>query len=318
MRKALLLVMMLFIASCSGDRPAGDTGGGSGEAPAASAPEPAAVTQQAGDEGGDRSLRIVPGAATRTTALELKSAGFNLEDARVVWLLNGSPASTISLYRFDTRELGARKGDSVQATAEVEGAKYPSNTVVIRNAPPELTLVRIVYKGFKQGDAVGLEVEAADPDGDPVTLGYQWTLNGKPAGTGECLDAGLKRGDSLGVAGTPFDGEEYGERHIISRTVGNVPPEVTQHNEHSFDGKLYTYAVKAEDPDGDTLSYSLDSGPQGMSIDPGTGLVKWEVPADFLGAVDFRVSVSDGNGGRAELPVGFTLSGDKKEEEKKK
>lgn len=315
MRKALLPVIMLLVASCSGDRPSGDTGGG---APASTAPQPAAVTEQAGDGGGDRYLRIVPDVATRTTALELRSTGFDLEDARVVWLLNGSPASIISLYRFDTRELGARKGDSIQATAEVDGAMYQSNTVVIKNSPPELTSARIVFKGFKQGDAVGLEVEAMDADGDPVTLGYQWTLNGKPAGTGEFLDAGLKRGDSFGVTVTPFDGEEYGERHIIERTVGNVPPAVTPHSEHSFDGKLYTYAVKAADPDGDKLSYSLDSGPQGMSIDPGTGLVKWEVPADFTGAVDFRVSVSDGNGGRAELPVGFTLSGDKKEGEKKK
>lgn len=40
-------------------------------------------------------------------------------------------------------------------------------------------------------------------------------------------------------------------------------------------GQTFTYAAQALDPDGDTLEYSLDTAPQGMTIDPDTGLVTW-------------------------------------------
>ena len=40
-------------------------------------------------------------------------------------------------------------------------------------------------------------------------------------------------------------------------------------------GAPYTYQVKAHDPDGAVVVYTLDSGPQGMSIDPGTGVLAW-------------------------------------------
>src|SRR5262249_31399451 len=40
----------------------------------------------------------------------------------------------------------------------------------------------------------------------------------------------------------------------------------------------YQYTVKAIDPDGDPLTYSLPLGPQGMSIDPTSGLITWAGP----------------------------------------
>jgi len=36
-----------------------------------------------------------------------------------------------------------------------------------------------------------------------------------------------------------------------------------------------------------------------MTVDPGTGLVKWYVPSGFNGKASFTVSVADGHGGEA-------------------
>ncbi|MGA1842254.1 MAG: PKD domain-containing protein, partial [bacterium] len=44
-------------------------------------------------------------------------------------------------------------------------------------------------------------------------------------------------------------------------------------------GTVYTYDVEATDPNGDTLTYSLLVAPDGMSIDPDTGLITWSPPA---------------------------------------
>jgi hypothetical protein len=62
---------------------------------------------------------------------------------------------------------------------------------------------------------------------------------------------------------------------------------------------VWTYQVKASDPDGDQLTYALSVAPQGMIIDPDTGRVTWTVPYDFRGKTSFTVVVKDGQGGEA-------------------
>ena len=67
-------------------------------------------------------------------------------------------------------------------------------------------------------------------------------------------------------------------------------------------GELYTYEVEATDPDGDTLTYSLDVKPSGMTIDSATGLISWTPTAE--GDYDVVVKVSDG---ALEITQSFTI-----------
>jgi len=55
---------------------------------------------------------------------------------------------------------------------------------------------------------------------------------------------------------------------------------------------LYTYNVVATDTDGDTLTYSLTSGPTGMTINSSTGVISWTPNA--VGDYDVTLKVSDG------------------------
>jgi len=59
---------------------------------------------------------------------------------------------------------------------------------------------------------------------------------------------------------------------------------------------FYRYQVVAEDPDGDSLGYSLLSGPTGMQIDTETGLINWIASADSVGQYLVEVKVSDSSG----------------------
>src|SRR5262249_27023658 len=43
---------------------------------------------------------------------------------------------------------------------------------------------------------------------------------------------------------------------------------------------LYKYDVDAIDPENDRLTYSLTDSPAGMTIDPASGKITWQVPAD--------------------------------------
>jgi len=57
------------------------------------------------------------------------------------------------------------------------------------------------------------------------------------------------------------------------------------------EGASYTYDVKATDPNGDTLTYSLTVSPTGMTINSTTGVISWTPTA--AGSFDVTVEVSD-------------------------
>lgn len=229
--------------------------------------------------------------------LYLIPKGFNLSDAKVEWLVNGNPVINTVPHQFKT--IDTKKGDKVQAKVTVQGKEILSNIVQIKNAPPEISQAKILPEVSKSGNILRVDVIGSDIDGDNVTFTYEWTKNGEPVGNNERLDVPLKRGDKISVKITPFDGEAYGRPVVLEREISKVPPKIIEDKKfnYTFDGKVYTYQVKAIDPDGDTLTYSLKSAPQDMIINPKTGLIQWNVPADFKGKAPFIVSVSDGHGG---------------------
>src|SRR5690606_7369916 len=65
----------------------------------------------------------------------------------------------------------------------------------------------------------------------------------------------------------------------------------------TFATGLYTYAVRALDAKGDALAFALDTAPNGMSIDAGTGIITWQTASGDLGPHEVTIRVSDGRGG---------------------
>lgn len=66
-----------------------------------------------------------------------------------------------------------------------------------------------------------------------------------------------------------------------------------------FSNPSYQYDVNAVDADADPITYSLDQAPDGMSIDPTSGLIGWNPGANQLGNQTVRVVADDGRGGKA-------------------
>lgn len=187
-----------------------------------------------------------------------------------------------------------------------------SNIIQIKNTPPEVTKVRFIPDVFKTKVTMSVEAFTSDLDGDEVTISYEWTKNGEPAGNRKRIDVPLKRGDKISVKITPFDGEAYGGFVVLQREIGNMFPIIIENKKSNFDGKVYSYQVMATDPDGDTLTYSLKASPVGMTIEPSTGLIIWNVPPEFQGKTTFTVSVSDGHGGETTQSLTFVITPEKK------
>jgi len=58
--------------------------------------------------------------------------------------------------------------------------------------------------------------------------------------------------------------------------------------------QLYSYQVKASDPNGDNLSYSFIINPEGMSINSENGLITWAPTNNQVGIHQIIVEISDG------------------------
>ena len=98
---------------------------------------------------------------------------------------------------------------------------------------------------------------------------------------------------------TPDDGTLKGTPVNSVIIIANSSPVITPSPDtFKFDGDVYEYQVRATDPDGDSLTYALHESPKGMTIDPSTGIITWNIPPGYTGKSPVTVSATDGQGGK--------------------
>ncbi len=198
----------------------------------------------------------------------------------------------------------SEEAKSLSGTKDIQKEVATSSDKTESNHPPRVTSVDLIPLYPKIGDTIKMVVMTADPDGDEVELIFQWFKNGIPlletSNTLSLTKEDFRRGDKITLNVIPDDGIVRGSPGFMDVTIGNAPPEITSASRDiKFGDRNFTYQIKANDPDGDPLSYSLKSAPAGMTIAPLTGLIKWDVLPEFKEKTPITVSVTDGHGGEA-------------------
>jgi hypothetical protein len=178
--------------------------------------------------------------------------------------------------------------------------------VMIGNTPPAVEWVALGPAPPTSTAELKAVASGKDLDGDAITYTYEWIVNGEtvvgPEGP-SLANRYFRRGDEVQVAATAFDGTDWGQPNTsIQVTIQNSPPMIVSKPPAQLEeGATYRYEIKAEDVDGDTLSYSLQGKPpEGMVIDPETGIVEWQVvipekPVTY----EYEVVVMDPEGGKS-------------------
>ena len=174
------------------------------------------------------------------------------------------------------------------------------------SAPNQAPTIASTLAGSLQiGQRIVHDLEASDPDGDPLTF----STTGAPAGL-TVSDSGLldwtPSGDQLGshpFTVTADDGAGLTAQKAFSIDVTtaaeNNPPEFAPPpNSVAFAEGLYQATAEATDADGDSLRYALATAPEGMVVGPRDGLLQW-IPERFQvsGTHDVSLIVNDGRGG---------------------
>ena len=178
-------------------------------------------------------------------------------------LVDGATTATINGDYFD-------KGDEVYCEITPhddysDGTPVQTPTVTIVNAPPYADYVDILVSPL--GDPTELStlsaevVGSGDPDGDGLTLSYEWFVNGSLLGLdpstssidGEYFD----RGNDVFVQVTISDGEDEVLLTSATVTIGNALPVITDFGilpDAPYTDDDLTVAFDYNDPDGDSVT----------------------------------------------------------------
>jgi RHS repeat-associated protein len=169
---------------------------------------------------------------------------------------------------------------------------------VISSRPPTVGAVETPYF---------YPVRATDPEGDPLHFTFlsspdgmtvdsqpgliRWTPTASEAGANRVV---VEVDDGQGnLATQTFDIQ-------VSSVPANRPPVITSTPAlFATVDSPYSYQVTASDPDGETVSFSLLSAPDGMTIDQASGLVQWTATAAQVPNQIVSVAVTDPRGGQA-------------------
>ncbi len=161
------------------------------------------------------------------------------------------------------------------------------------------------------GAAYSFQPTASDPDGDTLSFSIQnrpsWAtfststgrLSGTPSAAGTFGNIVISVSDGRGgTASLPAFSITVSAAANRAPTISGTPATSVQA------GAAYSFQPTASDPDGDTLSFSIQNRPSWATFSTSTGRLSGTPTATNAGTYsNIVISVSDGRGGTASLPA---------------
>jgi len=132
------------------------------------------------------------------------------------------------------------------------------------NRAPVIRELRLDPDQPAPGAHVVAHVMVRDPEGDPVQIGYRWTIDGEPVpgGAAEIDLRDVPMGASVEVSVSATDGEATSEevsaevvvidRLPVLQGMGVTPPETVP------PGEVVVVAAQGSDPDGDQVTFDYE------------------------------------------------------------
>ena len=212
------------------------------------------------------------------------------EQERLTALGRGDYAPKVVEFNVLLRASDGRGGQGLQY---IKVQLVPDNTAPLFTSTLSDTVKPQVGKPFQY------QAKAIDADGDALTYSL---LPGAPNGMTINASNGLVNWtpNALGTQAVTIqvtDDKGGTSLQTLSLTVNpataNQAPTITSTPRTTTRlGNTYFYALEASDPDGDRLTYSLESAPGGMTLK--SGVISWTPTAAQSGTYTVAVKASDG------------------------
>ncbi len=214
--------------------------------------------------------------------------GMFMEKNRLIWTANFNQAG----YHSVLIKVTDHHGSSTQQSFDLQ--------VNNQNRPPAFTSSPIT--GGIENQQYRYALMAHDKDKD--RLKYQlvsgpstMTINGQALSWAPGFaDAGKHR-----VTVQVSDGVKQIQQHFVIEVKNqNRPPKITTVAPSvTAENQLYEYSLGASDQDNHTLTFSLLTSPQGMTIDTHNGLIRWQTHYEDAGLHAVQALVTDTQGATA-------------------
>ena len=186
-------------------------------------------------------------------------------------------------------------------TDEDGGSVTDTTTSTVTNVDPEVTSLTGPATGDEGSD---LTFESAATDvgvADIPDLAFSWDFGDSGLGADTPIDHAFMDEGTYTVTVTVDDGDGGSATDTLTVDISNVAPEITSAAPaFASEAVLWSYQAVAVDPGDDTLTWSLsESAPDGMTLDPATGLLEWTPTYDqsLGGPYSATLTVDDGDGG---------------------
>lgn len=187
------------------------------------------------------------------------------------------------------------------------------NTEPVAAQPPDQESI--------EGEAISLQIEATPPE-DYQVLSY--SAESLPPGLSIDAQSGRIQGNLSYQAsqGSPYtvrvtvrdDGvPPLSSQVTFSWRVANAnlaPVLQSPGDQSNAEGDAVSLPILASDPDGDELTFEAASLPEGLGVDPQTGLISGRLTVNASNHSSHHVSVSasDGNGGVSSVAFSWTVA----------
>jgi RHS repeat-associated protein len=221
--------------------------------------------------------------------------------------LHFSPtAAQLGAHQVTVRVVDGQGGSAETTfTLNVVGQETNSNPEITSTPPSAATL----------GRTLRYTPTFSDADGDPVV----WSLLSGPVGMAIDPETGIIRWrptqSQLGPqtvvlqATDPMLASTTQDFTITVRGSNTPPAILSSPITEAAVSQSYEYRVRAQDAEGDVLTYALPIAPTGMVIDSATGIITWNPGVAQVGSFSVQVSASDGQGGVATQDYTIVVSG---------
>ena len=192
--------------------------------------------------------------------------------------------------------------DVVLEATDSRGQKARTNqfTIAVEPVNDAPLIVSVPPARAELGRNLSHQVKAVDSENDTLTYNLDTMPPGMAIDNFGLLTWVPSRGQlnqTFDVAVNASDGQAWSvQKFQLTVTSSNHRPVLQPPmplNESAWAGRPYFCQFRAQDLDaGDRLAFSLDTGPQGMSIDASSGSISWANPVN--GDFTVAVNVTDG------------------------
>jgi hypothetical protein len=260
------------------------------------------------------SIRVVPTAPTVTDSVYASVVDLDDPDqpeqtvsVEFVWHVNGVEVFRETVTDGNSYLVGGfAKGDDITVSATpsdgyTTGNTVNSETITAVDTPPVLDGVTLSPSSGYESSTFTCETgTATDPDGDTISYGYRWYVNGSAiaATTDSITGSYFSKNNEIYCVVTPYDGEADGTS-VTSDTVTvlDSPPSITgvsiSPGSPTVQSNLTASVSGASDADGDSISYTYAWTVNGAAIHGSSSTLS---SSNFVRDDDIAVTVTPSDG----------------------